>query len=265
MPLHIRDADDPRVAHYRNLRDRELREAVDRGEGVFVVEGARSLATLLDSPWPLVSVLLTPTRAAALDNMVASAESRGAPVYVAGTAIFDGIAGFPVHRGVLAIAKRPPLPDPETILAGVTTAVAVEGINDHENLGAIFRNSAALGAGAVLLDPTSCDPLYRRSVRVSLGHVLRVPFTRLEPWPERLGLLTSAGFVVVALDPSAAVTIDEIDVDQPVALLVGSEGHGLTDGARDHATHTVRIPMAAGVDSLNVATAVAIALHRIAG
>ncbi|HVA76077.1 MAG TPA: RNA methyltransferase [Acidimicrobiales bacterium] len=264
MPIDIEHADDPRVAPYRNLRDRQLREAIDRDEGVFVIEGARSLETLLDSPWPLVSVLLTPSRAAALRDMVDAAESRGAPVYVAGSEIFDGIAGYPVHRGVLALAARQPLPDPETVLAGVTTAVVVEGINDHENLGAIFRNAAALGGGAVLLDPTSCDPLYRRSVRVSLGNVLRVPFTRLEPWPGSLGLLTSVGFSVVALDPHAQVTIDAVNIEPPTALLVGSEGSGLTDEARKLATHTARIPMAAGVDSLNVATALAIALHHFA-
>ncbi len=187
-----------------------------------------------------------------------------------------------------------------TVLAQVATAVVVEGVNDHENLGAIFRNAAALGAGAVLLDATCCDPLYRRSVRVSMGQVLRLPFSRLAPWPEALTDLRSAGFAVVALDPGASETIDaavrgpgrldglgrqpggdgrtgperfaearavsesnESGARTRLAVLVGAEGSGLSEGARRAASHRVRIPMTPGVDSLNVATALAIALHRL--
>jgi tRNA G18 (ribose-2'-O)-methylase SpoU len=184
-------------------------------------------------------------------------------VYVAGPAVFDRIAGFPVHRGVLALAGRRPQPDPISVLAGVDTAVVVEAVNDHENLGAIFRNAAALGAGAVLLDPGCCDPLYRRAVRVSLGWVLRVPFTRLEPWPAALCSLAGWGYSVVALDPGASEPIESFSRHGPLALLVGGEGSGLSEAARRAADRRVRIPMAAGVDSLNVATAVAIALHRL--
>jgi tRNA G18 (ribose-2'-O)-methylase SpoU len=180
------------------------------------------------------------------------------------------------------------------VLGQVASAVVVEGVNDHENLGAIFRNAAALGAGAVLLDPSCCDPLYRRSVRVSMGQVLRLPFCRLAPWPSALSELRAAGFVVVALDPGATETIDaavpglgrrseddpptgldrppgaevvtestEVRAPTRLAVLVGAEGHGLTEAARQAAGHRVRIPMAPGVDSLNVATALAIALHRL--
>jgi tRNA G18 (ribose-2'-O)-methylase SpoU len=183
------------------------------------------------------------------------------------------------------------------VLADAAAAVVVEGVNDHENLGAIFRNAAALGAGAVLLDPTCCDPLYRRSVRVSLGQVLRLPFTRLAPWPDALTQLRTAGFMLVALDPRAPVSIDalapgpkgsavmpgpdpraapqrpthaaaEMDAvangkPNRVAVLVGAEGCGLSEGARLAASRRVRIPMTPGVDSLNVATALAIALHRL--
>jgi tRNA G18 (ribose-2'-O)-methylase SpoU len=141
--------------------------------------------------------------------------------------------------------------------------VVVEGVNDHENLGAVFRNAATLGAGAVLLDPSCCDPLYRRSVRVSVGQVLRVPFSRLRPWPGALSELTSEGFSLVALDPHADDLIDSVPANLRVALMVGSEGLGLSAAACEHATHRVRIPMAAGSDSLNVATALAIALHRL--
>jgi tRNA G18 (ribose-2'-O)-methylase SpoU len=228
-----------------------------------VVEGARAVRQLLESPWPLLSLLLRPERVEALADVVAVAERWGAPVYVAGAATFDRVAGFPVHRGVLALAGRRPALDPTRLLPGVAAAVVVEGVNDHENLGAIFRNAAALGAGAVLLDPTCCDPLYRRSVRVSVGHVLRVPFARLTPWPAALADVAAAGFDVVAMDPAAPDTIETVRPGRRVAVLVGAESSGLSAAAAALATHRVRIPMAAGVDSLNVATAVAIALHRL--
>jgi tRNA G18 (ribose-2'-O)-methylase SpoU len=231
---------------------------------VFVVEGAHSVGQLLNSAWPVHSLLLRPERVDALSDVVQAFERRGAPVYVAGPAVFDRIAGFPVHRGVLALAGRRPQPDPISVLAGVDTALVVEAVNDHENLGAIFRNAAALGAGAILLDPGCCDPLYRRSVRVSVGHVLRVPFARLEPWPAALRRLAGWGFSVVALDPAASEPIESLQRHGPLALLVGGEGSGLSEAARRAADRRVRIPMAAGVDSLNVATAVAIALHRLA-
>jgi tRNA G18 (ribose-2'-O)-methylase SpoU len=183
---------------------------------------------------------------------------------VAAPAVFDRIAGFPVHRGVLALAGRRPAADALSLLIGITTAVIVEGVNDPENLGAIFRNAAALGAGAVLLDPTSCDPLYRRAVRVSVGQVLRLPFGRLQPWPSALAAVSECGFTVVALDPSADETIGAVPGSGRIALLAGGEGPGLSQAARAAADRRVRIPMVAGVDSLNVATAVAIALHRLA-
>ena len=219
---------------------------------------------LLPSPWPLLSLLLRRERVTAMADVVAGAEAVGAPVYVAGQASFDRIAGFPVHRGVLALAARRPPLDPIRLLAGAAAVVVVEGVNDHENLGSIFRNAAALGAGAVLLDPSCCDPLYRRSIRVSVGHVLNVPFARLRPWPAALAEVVAAGFTLVAMDPAAPGTVEAVQPGRRVALLVGAEGSGLSPGAAALATHRVRIPMAAGVDSLNVATAVAIGLHRLA-
>ncbi len=209
-PISISDPEDHRLELYRGLPDAALRRRAEREHGVFVVEGARSVRTLLTSPYPVLSVLLRPERLAGLADVVAEAHERRAPVYVAGRQVFDGIAGFPVHRGVLALAGRLPYPEPLAVLAEVTAAVVVEGVNDHENLGAIFRNAAALGAGAVLLDPSCCDPLYRRSVRVSMGQVLRLPFSRLAPWPAALTDLRTAGFAVVALDPGASETIDAL-------------------------------------------------------
>jgi tRNA G18 (ribose-2'-O)-methylase SpoU len=263
VPIEITDPGDDRIAPYRELRDAYLRRRLEADQGIFVVEGARTVRTLLVSTWPVLSVLLRPERVAGVGDVVAEAERRGAPVYVAEPACFDAIAGFPVHRGVLALGARLPLPEPRTILAGVDAVVVVEGINDHENLGAIFRNSAALGAGAVLLDPSTCDPLYRRCVRVSVGQVLRVPFSRLSPWPMALGDLPESGFSVVALDPRAVETIDSVPSGSRLALMVGSEGSGLSQAAKEYATHQVRIPMVTGADSLNVATALAIALHRL--
>jgi tRNA G18 (ribose-2'-O)-methylase SpoU len=262
VPIEISDPGDHRIAPYRDLRDADLRRRVEAGQGIFVVEGARTVRTLLTTEWPFLSVLLRPERVAGVGDIVDEAEKRGVPVYVAAPACFDAITGYPVHRGVLALGGRKPLPEPRAMLADVDTAVVVEGVNDHENLGAIFRNAAALGAGAVLLDPSSCDPLYRRCVRVSVGQVLRVPFTRLAPWPAALADLTGWGFSIVALDPHATATTDSIPTGSRVALMVGSEGSGLSRAAKGYASHQIRIPMASGADSLNVATALAIALHR---
>jgi tRNA G18 (ribose-2'-O)-methylase SpoU len=212
---------------------------------------------------------------------------ESAPVYVVGRQLMADTVGFDLHRGVVAIGRRLPEPAPLAAVGASSVLLVLEGVNDHENLGALFRNARALGAGAVLMDPTTADPLYRRSIRVSLGHVLRVPFARLDPWPAGLSDLRVAGYTVVALTPDRrAAPIDEpstwphewrrcaVRADRshttrggglgPVALLVGAEGGGLTAGARAVADVELRIPMVAGVDSLNVATAAAIALHRLA-
>jgi tRNA G18 (ribose-2'-O)-methylase SpoU len=266
QPTRIDDPDDPRVALYRGLPDAVLRRRIEGRHGVFVVEGARTVRVLLGTTFPVLSVLLLSERLDGLADVVTAARERGAPIYVANRDALDRIAGFPIHRGVLALAQRGAAAEPMALLAGVGAAVLVEGVNDHENLGAIFRNAAALGAGAVLLDPACCDPLYRRSVRVSVGQVLRVPFARLAPWPEAIADVVQAGFAVVALDPGAPEHIESVaavTAGRRLAVLVGAEGNGLSDPARAAATHRVRIPMAAGVDSLNVATALAIALHRL--
>ena len=264
--IAVDDPEDARLSGYRDLTDAARRRAIEAEHGIFVVEGALAVRRLLGSKWPLLSVLVRPDRVTAVADAVEVATARGAPVYVAGPEVFDHIAGFPVHRGVLALAGRLPEDDPFDVLAATDTAVVVEGVNDHENLGALFRNAAGLGAGAVLMDPACCDPLYRRSVRVSVGHVLEVPFARLAPWPGALEGVKDAGFTVVALSPTGESTIDEVAAHRPgrLALLVGAEGSGLSAAASSAATLTARIPMATGVDSLNVATAAAIALHRLA-
>jgi tRNA G18 (ribose-2'-O)-methylase SpoU len=263
LPTEINDPADARIALFRSLRDVELRQSLEADHGVFVVEGIRTIRTLLGSDWPALSLLMTPGRMAAAEDVVDQAERSGTPVYVAGHEIFDEIAGFHVHRGALALGRRLPMRSPEELLAACNAVVVAEAVNDHENLGAMFRNAAALGAGAVLLDPMCCDPLYRRSVRVSLGHVLRVPFTRVAPWPSRLSMLEKAGFTIVALDPHSPRTIESLEPPARVALMVGSEGSGLSEAARSVSSHRVRIRMSTGVDSINVATALAIGLDRL--
>jgi tRNA G18 (ribose-2'-O)-methylase SpoU len=233
---------------------------------VFVVEGALAVRQLLATDWPVRSLLLLPGRAERMTDVVAQADRQGAEVYVAGRAVFDLVAGFPVHRGVLALGCRRPERDPLELARRTALTVVAEGINDHENMGAIFRNAAAFGVGAVLLDPRCCDPLYRRAVRVSMGQVLRVPFARLAPWPDALRDLTNSGLALVALTPHEGEPIEAVAARLPprVAVLVGAEGAGLSPDARHAATCLARIRMAPGVDSINVATAAAIALHRLA-
>jgi tRNA G18 (ribose-2'-O)-methylase SpoU len=270
MPvIVVDDADDPRLADYRFLRDAELRRRVEApegsGEGIFVAEGALVLRRLLVSDYRVRSVLVTPPQ---LERLAADLDGVEAPVYVAGQAVMNGVAGFDIHRGVLAAADRRPLPDVTDVLAASSRVVVLERIVDHENLGALFRNAAAFGVDAVLLCPACCDPLYRRSVRVSMGHVLRVPFARVSPWPAGLREVKEAGYRLLALTPDpSARPVDEVvpDPGERLALLLGSEGPGLSEAALGHADERLCIPMAAGVDSLNVATAAAIAFHRLAG
>jgi tRNA G18 (ribose-2'-O)-methylase SpoU len=218
---------------------------------------------LLRSSYRIRSLLVTPARWAALE---ADVGDRDVEVFVGAAAVVNEVAGFPLHRGALASADRPS-PLPAASVLGGPLVVVTEGINDHENLGSLFRNAAAFGASAVLLDPTSCDPLYRRSIRVSMGHVLHVPFATMPALPSGLSVLRSAGYEVLALTPAAeAVDVATLSPDpgRRRALLVGAEGPGLTPATLADADLRVRIPMAPGVDSVNIATAAAIALHRLA-
>ena len=249
---------------YRALNDPVRRREVERRGGYFVVEGLLAVEALLGSRYPVRSVLATERRADRVRDLVGDR----APIVVRTEGEVAAVAGFDVHRGVLAAADRLPPRTLDEAVGDARVVLVTEGVGDHENLGALFRNAAALGAGAVLLDPTTADPLYRRSVRVSLGHVLRLPWARLAELPGGLDDLRTRGFAVVALTPSRdAMTIDELVAAGPapsVALVVGAEGPGLTPGALAAADRRVRIPLAPGVDSLNVATAAAIALHRLA-
>ncbi|MFN2608928.1 MAG: TrmH family RNA methyltransferase [Acidimicrobiales bacterium] len=260
----VTDPADPRVADFVGLTDPELRRRRERGDGdggFFVAEGDVVLRQLVRSPYRVRSFLLTPGRLHALGPELAGVD---APVYVAAQSVMDAVAGFHLHRGSLASADRRPLPDAADLVVGADLVVVAEGVNDHENLGALFRNAAAFGAGAVLLDPTTADPLYRRSVRVSAGQVLRMPFARAGPWPAALAGLVALGFEVLALTPAAgAVDIRSVPRRPRQALVVGAEGPGLSRVALAAASRPVRIAMAPGVDSLNVATAAAVALHHL--
>ncbi|HEV2891774.1 MAG TPA: RNA methyltransferase [Frankiaceae bacterium] len=254
-PRHVEavigDPDDPRLADYRALRDPATRVAYEREHGVFVVEGTLAIANLLASPYEVRSLLVTPAMRERLP-------ATDAPVYVAEREVMAAVAGFDVHRGALAIATRPPPREAADVLRDARTVLALERLNDHENVGVLFRVARALGADAVLLDGETCDPLYRRAVRVSLGHVLHVPFARTD---DLLGALAS--FTTVALTPSAETRLEDVPPPERVALLLGAEGPGLRRETIERAGVRARIAMRAGVDSLNVATAAAIALHRL--
>lgn len=264
--IHIDDPDDERIADFVGLTDPELRRRRETsgGEdgGFFIAEGDVVIRRLLSSSYRIRSLLLTPGRLAALGPELAAID---VPVYVAAEPVVDAIAGFHLHRGALAAADRRPLPEMAAVAQSADLLVVTEAVNDHENLGSIFRNAAAFGADAVILDPTSSDPLYRRSVRVSGGNVLGIPFARARAWPAALVELRRIGFEVLALTPAAdAEDLGLVERRPRQALLLGAEGPGLSTAALAHADRRVRIPMAAGVDSLNVATAGAVALHHLA-
>lgn len=257
--------DDPCLADYRHLPDPEL---LRRGD-TFIAEGRLVVQALLtQSPLQARSVLLTENAYRALADVV---EPRlpELPVFLVSGDTIERLTGFNIHRGCLAAGQRPPRRPVADLLArlpGARRLVVLEQIANADNLGGIFRNAAALGADGVVLGPNCCDPLYRKAIRVSMGAALRVPFCHANDWPTDLHLLRLAGFAVVALSPTpTSRDIGEwargLQPHARVALLAGSEGHGLSESALEHAVLSVRIPMAPGTDSLNVATATGIALH----
>jgi tRNA G18 (ribose-2'-O)-methylase SpoU len=187
----IEDPDDPRVAEYRHLTDVALRRAYEPDAGVLIAEGQLVITQLLRSSYRVRSFLTTPARLATLQALLACAPGCAAPVYVATPAVMAALAGFDVHRGLLAAADRVLLPSLDDVTRGATAVTVLEGINDHENMGGLFRNAAAFGIDGMVLDPTCCDPLYRRAVRVSMGHVLRVPYTVAREWPAAIDRLRS--------------------------------------------------------------------------
>ncbi len=261
VPVH--DRDDPRLVEVSGLNDAQARAVTEAEHGCFVVEGLLVLeAVVLQSPYRLRSVLVSESK---LPRVLDVLGDLDVDVYVGTPALLESVTGFPIHRGIIASAARIPLPDVADLVGDARRVVVVEGLNDHENMGAIYRNAAAFGVDAILLDPTAADPLYRRSVRVSMGHLLRVPWTRTEALPGGLDVLHDAGFTTVALTPGGETDIGDLDPTERLAWLVGAEGPGLTEATMAAADVRVRIPIASSVDSLNVATAAAIAFSHDPG
>ncbi|MER2535089.1 MAG: RNA methyltransferase [Rhizobiaceae bacterium] len=260
--IRIDDPADPRVAPYLSIRERDLAGR----EGRFVAEGKVVLNVLFSARrFEAESVLLLENRVAGMAETLARA-SAGMPVYVAGQNVLDAIAGFHIHRGVLAVGRRGTPPEIGALLGALpqnALVVALVGLANHDNVGAIFRNAAAFGADAVLLDATCCDPLYRKAIRVSVGAALKVPFTVARDTHALLAALSGAGFASLALSPSGRVGIADVRPAIRTALFLGTEGEGLPPELM-RAMTTVRIPIAGGFDSLNVAAASAVALHRLA-
>jgi len=259
----VDDPHDPRVDDYRDLTTADRRPDRPGGRGLVIAEGVVVVRRLLDSPYPVRSLLGVPRR---FDELADDLAGLDVPAYATDAATMASVVGFHLNRGVLAVADRAAPTDAGALVRDARLVAVLEGVNDHENLGALFRNAAALGVDAVLLGPRCADPLYRRSVRVSMGHVLRVPFTELPgPWPASLDVLRASGLRIAALTPAAdAPSLAAAGLaGQRTALLLGAEGPGLTPEALTAADLRVRIPMASGVDSLNVATAGAVAFHAL--
>lgn len=261
----VSDPDDPRLAPYRSVRERDL---VGR-EGRFVVEGEVVLRlALARGRFALESVLVVPARAAALADALAVLP-EAVPVYCVEPSLMAAVAGFPIHRGVLAIGLRGEEPSADALLAALpedALVVALVGLANHDNVGGIFRNSAAFGADAVLLDDETCDPLYRKAIRVSVGAALTVPFARAGGATALVEALERARITPLALSPRGREGIDALGRDPPrrAALVLGAEGPGLPEALLAR-TRTVSIAMAGDFDSLNVAVASGIALHALAG
>jgi len=264
MPvITVTDASDARLADYRNLTDVALRRVLEPAGGLYMAEGAKVIVRAVAAGHRPRSVLVAQRW---LDS-VRYAIDPDVSILVASDEIMQSVTGFNVHRGALAAMHRPELPAIADVLRGARIVAVLEGIVDHTNVGAIFRSVAGMGADAVLVSPTCADPLYRRSVKVSMGTVFQVPWTRAEPWPGVLDHLREAGFVVAALALSPdAVALDDFAAQhrgRRIALVFGTEGDGLTRGAVARADATVTIPMYGGVDSLNVAAASAVAMWAV--
>jgi tRNA G18 (ribose-2'-O)-methylase SpoU len=254
--------DDDRLSDFRAVSDPELATT----HGFFIAEGRLVVRRLLtESPFDTRAVLVTATALTTLED--ALHRTPDVPVYVVSQAIMDTVAGFNIHRGCLASGLRPPRADWRKMIIGARRLVVLERIGDADNVGAIFRSAAAFEADAVLLGPACSDPLYRKAIRTSMGAALTLRFAQAEPWPAVLSELAARGWVVAAMTPATdAMPLRRLAAalsTQPVALVVGHEGDGLSEAAFGACTHRVRIPIHASADSLNVATAAAIALYEL--
>ncbi|GAA0248652.1 RNA methyltransferase [Actinomadura nitritigenes] len=257
---------DPRLADYTRLRDVNLRKSLEAEHGLFLAEGEKVIRRAIAAGHPVRSLLMASRWTGPLSDVL---DSVDAPVYVADDATLEGVTGFPVHRGALASLERLPLPSLGAVVKDARRILVLEDLVDHANVGSIFRCAAALGIGAIVLSPRCADPLYRRAVKVSMGAVFAIPYARMADRRGDLGELRAAGFTLLALTPDQGATpLDKAPLGDRAALLLGSEGDGLTSHWLDEADERVCIPMSpgaltAGVDSLNVTAAAAIACHAL--
>lgn len=266
--ITVSDPCDPRLQDYVSLTDVRLRRSLEAPAGLFIAEGEKVIRRAVAAGYPLRSLLVTQARLAGVADIVQACPGA---VYVVSPDVARQVTGYQVHRGALASLQRRPLPPVGDVVARARLIVVLEDIVDHTNVGAIFRCVAALGFDGVILAPRCADPLYRRSVRVSMGAVLAVPYARMDDWREGLREIRAAGFSLLALTPAPdAVPISAMGaVPGPaggrLALLLGTEGDGLSARWRDQADVSVRIPINPAVDSLNVASAAAIACFVLGG
>ncbi|MFN8423992.1 MAG: RNA methyltransferase [Anaerolineae bacterium] len=265
-PIPIDDVDDPRIEDYRHVRDRDLLGRAGR-PGLFIGEQRLIVQRMLARPGRTKSVLVLPSRLPSVGPLV----PPDVPLYVAGENVMRAIVGFDVHRGVLAVGFREP-DAAHTLLAALPapsgdplTVLVLEDITHHDNLGMLFRDAAAFGVDAVVLSPRCHDPLYRRCLRMSIGHVLDVPWARAADWPADLTALRARWgcTLIAAATGPGSVPLDDAPRSERIALLVGTEHDGLSAAALAACDARVRVPMRAGVDSLNVAVAAAVCLHRL--
>ncbi len=260
QPQRIVRADDERIAAFQAVADPEL----VRRRGQFIAEGRLVVRRVIeDARYRVRSVLVNDAALTQMSDALTRLDGD-APVYVCDTRVLVNATGYNLHRGCLAIVDRPTTPSLEDVIAGGRTLVVLEAVANADNVGAIFRNAAAFGADAVVLSPRCCDPYYRKAVRTSMGAVMQVPFAFAEPWPDAIEIVRREGFTLAALTPrSPAVSLDGFARTLPrrVALLLGAEGDGLSRAAESMADVRVRIPITDAVDSLNVATAAAVALY----
>lgn len=261
--IAIDDPRDPRLAHYFDLKDHLLRGAERRGErGTFIAESEQVVLQLVASGLEILSVALTPTRLDAVRRVLPA----GVTIYVVPEPVMPAVVGFNFHRGVMACGRRPPEPPLDRLLQEARTLVVLEHVSNQDNVGAVFRNLAGLAGtdSAVLLSADCCDPLYRKAIRVSCGHALRIPFRRAGDFWAELSEVRAAGFTVLALTPADdAVDIRRLPRPARPALLLGAEGPGLSERAQREADRRVRIPMRSQTDSLNVSVASAVALYAL--
>ena len=262
MTEHVVSADDPRIAAFRAVRDPEL----VRRRGLFIAEGRLVVRRAIeDGRFRVREVLVNEAAFAQLSDALGRLPPQ-VMVYVCDAAVISALTGFNIHRGCLAIVERPAARSVEEVIAGARTVVALEAVANADNVGGVFRNAAAFACDAVVLSPACCDPFYRKAIRTSMGAALRVPFAIASDWPATIGRIREAGFAIAALTPRGpALALDAFARARPprLALVAGSEGVGLSGDVEATADVRVQIPISDAVDSLNVATAVAIALYEV--